>query len=157
MKNNIAYLRYLIRHKYFVFLAGRKAGVSLVRLLIHDWSKFTFREWIAYREYFYGTRTEAVTEAFNRAWLHHIHWNKHHFQHWVLIEDPSSDEQIKALKMPEKYVREMVADWYGAGRAIFGKWGAAEWYQERKDKIIIHPDTRVLVECLIGMTMEQVL
>jgi hypothetical protein len=34
------YFTYLVRHKWFVFLAGRRTGVPPRRLLIHDWSKF---------------------------------------------------------------------------------------------------------------------
>jgi hypothetical protein len=51
--------------------------------------------------------------------------------------------------MPEKYVREMVADWFGAGKAITGKWGAKDWYQTKKDGIKLHPKTKALVEELL--------
>jgi hypothetical protein len=36
---------------------------------------------------------------------------------------------LKALPMPEKFVREMVADWMGAGRAITGRWDVNDWYR----------------------------
>jgi hypothetical protein len=54
-----------------------------------------------------------------------------------------------ALPMPEKYVREMVADWMGAGRAITGRWEVAQWYAKTREHIIVHPDTRARVEELI--------
>jgi hypothetical protein len=54
------------------------------------------------------------------------------------------------LEMPECYVREMVADWCGAGRAITGKWEVAEWYTKTRAHIILHPATRVRVEELIA-------
>lgn len=51
--------------------------------------------------------------------------------------------------MPERYVREMVADWYGAGRAITGRWDAPGWYWENKEKMKLHPATRSFVEVLL--------
>ena len=40
------------------------------------------------------------------------------------------------IPMPEKYAREMVADWAGAGRAITGKWETLEWYEKNQEKIL---------------------
>lgn len=168
-------LKYLARHKWFVFIAGRSLGVSFWRLLIHDWSKLTPSEWTPYADSFYGNyppwdrakiecpgysgkTKESVAEAFTRAWLHHVHFNKHHWQYWTLIDDPESRLNrfvgplscTKALMMPEKYAREMVADWFGAGRAITGKWDAKNWYEDRKEGIVLHPETRKLVETLLA-------
>jgi len=55
-----------------------------------------------------------------------------------------------ALAMPERYVREMVADWMGAGRAITGKWEVAAWYAKTREHIILHPETRAQVEAMIA-------
>lgn len=52
--------------------------------------------------------------------------------------------------MPEKYVREMVADWIGAGRAITGKYEAHSWYQQNKEKIQLHPQTKDLAEKILN-------
>lgn len=53
----------------------------------HDMSKNTPDEYTPYDNYFYGEQTPAIIEAFNRAWLMHIHRNPHHWQYWVLIND----------------------------------------------------------------------
>jgi len=53
------------------------------------------------------------------------------------------------LEMPEKYVKEMVADWMGAGRAITGRWECQEWYEKNKGKMILHKWTRNLVELFL--------
>ena len=45
MKAHLRYLGYVLRHKWFVLVAGLKVGAPLWRLLIHDWSKFTAAEW----------------------------------------------------------------------------------------------------------------
>jgi hypothetical protein len=50
--------------------------------------------------------------------------------------------------MAETDVREMVADWMGAGRAL-GKPDTRAWYEANKDKMILHPATRRRVEMLL--------
>jgi hypothetical protein len=163
MIKHLKYLNYLLRHKWFVFIAGRKHGVSLWRLLIHDWSKFLPCEWIPYVDYFYGEKARLQKEewddsrywpaamkyyvAFDRAWLHHQHASPHHWQHWVLRND---DGSTKTLQIPENFAREMVSDWFGAGRAITGKWDAKNWYEKNKEKMLLHPETRTLVESLLA-------
>ena len=85
--------------------------------------------------------------AFDKAWFHHQHRNPHHHQHWVLREDGGD---LKALRMPDGLVREMVADWCGAGRAITGKWEVASWYEKNADKMVLHPAVRKQVEDIIA-------
>jgi hypothetical protein len=148
------YFTYLARHKWFVFLAGRRTGAPVWRLLIHDWSKFLPVEWIPYAVKFYGSPVGSdppaeITrrrDAFDRAWLHHQHWNQHHWQHFLLKEDSGG---FRALRMPDSLAKEMVADWMGAGRAITGQWDVLPWYQANREKIILHPTTRVLVDKIL--------
>jgi len=152
MRAHLRYLSYVVRHKWFVFLAGLKTSAPLWRLVIHDWSKFTPAEWRPYVLSFYGPwkygdRPPVVVAAFDRAWLHHQHRNPHHWQHWILREDSGA---TKLLPMPEHFAREMVADWMGAGRAITGKWGALEWYTKNRAKILLAPETRCSVDALLG-------
>lgn len=157
LRPHLSYLKYVLRHKWFVFIASWHCEVSLWRAIIHDWSKFLPCEWTPYVRSFYNangtkrewkTRTDADKEAFNRAWNHHQKANKHHWQYWLLTND-SDDPKHVALPMPEKYAREMVADWFGAGRAITGAWGAIDWYAKNKGKIILHEQTRNQVEALL--------
>jgi hypothetical protein len=149
VKPHLRYASYVARHKWFVFRAGLKTKAPLWRLVIHDWSKLTPAEWFPYVASFYGKhgRTPEVRAAFDGAWLHHQHRNPHHWQHWLLRED---DGDTKALRMPPKLVREMVADWMGAGRAITGRWEVASWYEANAHKMLLHPDVRLQVENLIA-------
>lgn len=148
MEKNWQYLKYIVRHKWFVLVAGLKFKVPLWRLIIHDWSKLMPVEWAAYREFFYGergpdgSRPPLVKAAFKRAWLHHIHLNPHHWNHYVYTDTDGTE----TLEMPETYLREMLADWWGAGRAVTGRWRADEWYEENKSNIVFHPETRDQVE-----------
>lgn len=159
------YLKYVLRHKRFVYQAGRKLGVGHWQLLIHDWTKFLPREYFAYVNYFYSSFPEYdpndpykwltrgyygktsidIEQAFDYAWNRHQKSNKHHWQFWLLTRD---EGETVALFMPEKYVREMLADWIGAGRAL-GKIDTKEWYTAHKDKIILHPESRELLESLL--------
>ena len=170
MKSEFQYWSYVLRHKWFVLVAGFRLWKMVVRvrgmfwrLLVHDLSKFRRGEWIAYRRYFYedweplvavlkhmpawtGPTAESVERDFDRAWLAHQHRNPHHWQHWILRED---DGDVKALRMPYRCVVEMVADWMGAGRAITGRWGVEDWYRGNKDKMDLHPHTRKEVERIL--------
>lgn len=54
IKANWQYLKYVIRHKWFVFTACRTLGVPWWQSIIHDWTKFLPCEWFPYVRYFYG-------------------------------------------------------------------------------------------------------
>jgi hypothetical protein len=147
------YLLYVLRHKYFVFVEGRKLGVSTWTLIIHDWQKFTLAEWGPYVLSFYGPwkykeRPQWLVEAFDRAWLHHIHYGPHHWQYWLLIMDTAVEGDPKVLRMPDRYVREMLAAWRGAGRAITGEDNTKGWYLERRERFkrVLHLDVREWIE-----------
>ena len=153
MYNNLKYLSYILKHKWFVFVAACKLGIFW-RGLIHDMSKFSRKEWIPYREYFYGDypdtlkeEKERMEDAFDAAWLNHIHHNPHHWQYWILRED---DGGTKVLRMPIGYMKEMLADWIGAGKAL-GKPDTKGWYLANKDKIVLHDETRAWIEKELGV------
>jgi hypothetical protein len=151
MKAHFNYFKYVIRHKWFVFLAGLKLGVPLLALITHDWSKFLPSEWAPYVAYFdkYEGRERplAVQHAFDVAWNYHQKRQPHHWNYWCLITD-SDEPRFRPLPMPERYLREMVADWHGAGRAL-GKNDTVGWYLANCEKIVLHPDTRRRVENLL--------
>ena len=114
----------------------------------HDDSKFSDREYSAYDDYFYGNQSHAVVEAFNKAWLHHIHKNPHHWQHWVLIND--DDGKNRALEMPLGFVIEMICDWWSFSFNSGNLYEIFDWYEDHKDKMILHPKTKALVEDILG-------
>jgi hypothetical protein len=173
MKAYLQYLKYVLVHKWFVFVAGLKTKAPLWQLLVHDWSKFLPDEFFPYADYFYNNEKQQkenieafglfglaelapwgyyTKDHFNIAWLYHQRRNPHHWQYWYLMQD---NDPSFPLPIPEKYSREMVADWAGAGRAITGKWEVAAWYEKNKEKILLHPDTRLFVESLVrGLTKD---
>jgi Family of unknown function (DUF5662) len=170
------YAGYVWRHKVFVFRAARRLGVPWLGLL-HDWSKLLPDEWFPYVESFYGgpfldgswggknQRPKAVADAFDRAYLAHVHRNKHHPYAWVAYVNPLPQRTAAlapgverpmatytTLPMPERYVREMLADWEGARLAGSdgAKGSTREWYAERGASLPLHAETRVLVERLLA-------
>lgn len=117
----------------------------------HDKSKFVAEEYDAYDDYFYGDADDedrkVVKECFNYAWLHHIHNNPHHWQHWVLYND---EKPVMALEMPEEEVYHMIADWWSFSWIKDDLTEIFKWYDEHKDKMILHEKTRRLVEKTLG-------
>jgi hypothetical protein len=118
------------------------------------WERFSGYEKVYHHGAAWGLSAEGRKAAFDRAWLAHLHRNRHHPQHWLLRQDTDGDVY---LEMPEKYAREMVADWLGAGMAIKGHgWDRApaecrEWWAANRDRpgYGMHPRTRALVETLL--------
>ena len=115
----------------------------------HDQSKYSYDEYEAYDKYFYGgNKSYEVTQEFRKAWLEHIHRNHHHWQHWILINDDPNEGEI-IMEMPYKYVIEMICDWWafswnnGNLNEIF------DWYDEHKDYIKLHKNTRKTVETIL--------
>jgi hypothetical protein len=168
-------LKTVLKHKWYVFTAGRRLRVPFWRLVKHDLSKFSRAEFRAYAEWFYGTKGNH--DSFQRAWLHHIHANDHHWEAWIV---PEGDERLRVfhtadgpvmipldqpldnvlhtaaelipiivpavtiLPMPLVCVREMVADWFAAGKAYNGAWpdpANYTWYRKARDRLELHPDT----------------
>jgi hypothetical protein len=158
IKNIIPTLRYAaktIEHKVYVFRAGLKTRAPIWRLVIHDWSKFTPAELPHYGRQFFGDRSDP--EGFARAWLHHQNLNPHHWEYWIPREvherDPGGRGPGQAMEMPEWAVREMIADWMGAGRAYEGAWPGKDWpwLFANWPRIAprLHPETRILVRAFV--------
>lgn len=120
--------------------------------IAHDDSKHSIEEYEAYDDYFYGKEGKdeddisVIDSAFDYAWLHHIHCNSHHWQHWILFEDEGN---IKTLEMPVKDVYEMIADWWSFSWKSGNLSEIFDWYEKHKDKMKLHPMTRELVEKIL--------
>ncbi len=145
------YLWYVLRHKWYVFVGCMTLGVPFWRALTHDWTKFTPAEFGPYARRFFSGRggvedKEADPTEFKVAWYHHWTRNPHHWDFW-LFTDEETGARVPT-EMPETYVREMVADWYGAGMAM-GKPDIYGWYLAGRNHRYMHEKTRVLVAQVI--------
>lgn len=123
----------------------------------HDASKLSQSEYDAYDAYFYGkNKTKKIKENFNLAWLHHIHENPHHWQHWILMEDdPETGEPFKCLEMPIYYVYEMICDWWSFSFRKGDLYEIFDWYEEHKSTMKLHPNTRKEVERILGLIRDK--
>lgn len=137
----------------------------------HDESKYGKKEYEAYNNYFYNERTPEVEKQFDYAWLHHLHNNKHHWQYWLLKEDDSyviTDNGttndmcvMKALDMPDKYIAEMIADWWSFSWSKYIKnhnkqdlYEIFTWYSDHVDKILLSHNTELKVEKMLNSIKE---
>lgn len=149
------FIYHLFPHKAVVFyyclkFAWRFQCLILIwRGLIHDWQKFVPLEAIYYsytfgKVYAEDELTATMKEGFTRAWHHHLRFGPHHWQHWLMHKaDP--------IQMPNSYVYEMICDWISMG--IITRKDKLEfitWYNTNKDTILLHPETRKLVESIIN-------
>jgi hypothetical protein len=129
----------ILKHKAYVFRAGRWTGAPMWNLIIHDWSKFTPSELPYYAARFHSPNWNA--DEFAKAWQHHLANNPHHWESW------------KGTLMPEPYVREMIADWFGASRAYSGAWPKSEdeweWLNQNYHRMNLHPTTMRLIETVL--------
>jgi len=173
-QENMKYIRYfwyVLRHKWFVFIECCKLEILWLGVT-HDSSKFQQSEFIPYARHFYGPNShhkngshaskgiktdrdktgyykagDTGDLAFDFAWLLHQKRNKHHWQWWILPED---DGGIKVLSIPDNYLKEMVADWWGAGRAQ-GTPDTKKWYRKNKSKLQLETLTRDRVERMLAL------
>ena len=124
--------------------------------LTHDLSKLTPVEFLPGAKYWQGNRSpnnaQRLAEGCSTAWLHHKGRNKHHFEYWIDY-DLTEGGTIAGMRMPAKYVAEMVCDRIAASKNYLGdKYtdaSAWEYYEHGKDHYVLHPETRrELEECL---------
>lgn len=161
-KKYFQYLKYVLKHRWFVFVECCKVGIPW-RGLVHDLSKFMPDEFFAYAKWFYSVQGikfnggfawefhehELLRSAFDKAWLLHQKRNPHHWQWWILQND---QDGTYPLLMDKAYVLEMVCDWRGAGRAISGKDDVLAWYHKNAGKMVINDISRAYAENLIWNT-----
>lgn len=140
----LLHIRYLLRHKLYVLRAGRRRGVALWQLIIHDWSKFLPSEFFPYTRKFFGSdRSEAAEAAFRKAFTLHVGRNPHHWEHWCLEGVP--------LPIPDRYLQEMLSDWDGAALAKSDGVDTPTFYARNRDAIRLHPLTRIIVDHKMGI------
>ena len=121
----------------------------------HDQSKSEPDEYEAYDAYFYGgNRSFKVVQEYRKAWLLHLHRNPHHWQHWVLINDDPKEGEI-LIEMPVNYILEMICDWWAFSWSKGNLKEIFNWYDEHKNYMKLHPNTRKKVEEILGKIKEK--
>ena len=156
MNQYIAYIVSLREHIENVQEACEQLGVDRNQADIHDQSKFSPEEFESYANYFWNSdgtpakkedHTTMKQYEFIHAWLHHIHYNPHHWQHWIFPDGYAPENMVASkyitrdgtMPMPERFVLEMVADWMGASKSYTGSWDMGIWLIENIKRITLHP------------------
>ena len=148
-------------HKYLVAKGCFAVGLYLQGLL-HDMSKYSWIEFRVGAKYFQGTRSPNNAEredyGYSSAWLHHKGRNKHHYEYWLDYGNPP-DRRITGMRMPEKYVVEMFMDRIAACKVYMkGNYhdaAAWEYYARSKSILLMHDETRALLEEMLMMLAEK--
>ena len=150
IKNFFGHLKTVIVHKYWVFYYGCKLGIP-VRAFFHDFSKFNPIEFFESVKYYQGGVSSPINAAkadkgYSLAWQHHKGHNPHHYEHWT----DKYDTGTVPIKMPYKYLVEMIADYLGAARVYHGKnftlLDELKWWKTKlKENVCINEHTRNFV------------
>ena len=160
MNRLIGHFRTITKHRHAVIRNCRRAG-SLWQGLRHDVSKYSPTEFIPGVKYYVGTRSpnelERADKGYSAAWLHHKGRNRHHFEYWS--DYNPVERRVGPVKMPLRYVIEMVCDRMAASKIYLGdKYtdaSALEYFVHGKSHRVIHPETSDLCERLLTMLADE--
>jgi hypothetical protein len=138
----------ITKHKFVIMWYCWKMGLFWQGLM-HDNSKFSFKEFFRSAKYFQGNRSPIDAEkrelGYSYAWQNHHNKNKHHWEYWT----DWKNGKVYGVKVPFKYVLEMVADFIGAGKIYNkGNWNRhmpLDYHLQTKDNRVFHEDTLKLL------------
>jgi hypothetical protein len=130
------------------------------RGILHDLSKYYPVEFARSAKYFQGTSSpisaEKTANGYSLAWQHHKGYNKHHWEYWT---DFDGEGKLMLLKIPPKYVAEMLCDWAGAGKAYNkGSWTIdtlKTWYYKTKPGRYLHTSTLAYIDMLMANVKDE--
>lgn len=150
-----AHLRTINHHKRLVMRHCFAVGLYRQGLL-HDLSKYSPAEFWVGAKYFQGYRSpndaERLDKGCSTAWLHHKGRNKHHLEYWIDYS-PSGSHAMCGMKMPVRYVVEMVCDRMAASKTYlkeaYTDRAPYDYYMRARDHYLLHPETRALLESLL--------
>lgn len=156
----IRHFKTITHHKMLVMKYCFKVGLYKQGLL-HDLSKYGWTEFRVGIRYYQGNRSpnNAEREAigYSSAWLHHKGRNKHHYEYW--IDYGLQGSGMKGMKMPVKYVVEMFLDRIAASKNYekehYKDDSSLRYYLGGKKEMLIHEDTKKLLEELLYMLAEE--
>ena len=151
----------ITHHKFLVMQGCFKVGLYKQGLL-HDMSKFSPTEFLVGCKYYQGTRSPNAAErevlGYSTAWMHHKGRNKHHYEYWTDL-DPTQRGKMSGVPMPPNYVAEMIMDRIAASKTYlrdkYTDRASLEYYNRAKERDLLHPQTRDLLEKLLNMLAEE--
>ena len=155
----LEHLRTVNRHRHLVRKYCFRLGLYW-QGLTHDLSKYSPTEFWRSAKYYQGYRSpndqERLVNGVSLSWLHHKGRNRHHLEYW--IDYTTNKSGLGGMKMPLRYVCEMVCDRVAASQIYLGDkyTDASPWqyYEKSKDHYLLHPETRALLEKLLLMVRD---
>ena len=159
--NILGHFKTITSHKLLVMKYCFACGLYKQGLL-HDLSKYSPVEFIPGCRYYQGNRSpneiERMEKGYSAAWLHHKGRNKHHLEYWIDYT-PTGGHCMDGMKMPLRYVCEMVCDRVAASQIYlkekYNDASAWEYYDRSRGHYLLHPDTRALLEQLLQMVRDE--
>ena len=156
IKNALGHTRNIITHKWWAFYYACKLGIPF-RGFMHDWSKFSPVEFFEGAKYYRESSSPipACKEAngYSLALQHHKGRNPHHYEYWI----DNVDNGGTPIKIPYKYVLEMVADYLAAGKTYQGKnftfKSEYEWWKSQRQLRNMHEDTKMFLDIVFSYLM----
>ena len=161
LRNAAKHFRTITKHKIEVAKLCFRIGL-VKRGITHDLSKYSPTEFLMGARFYQGFRSPNAAErefrGYTEAWLHHKGRNRHHFEYWLdLSDDPGM--RIKPAPMPKRYVLEMLCDRIAASKtykgAEYSDTDPLAYYERSKGYVIMHPETRALLEKLLVTLAEE--
>ena len=158
----LQHLQTINHHKYLVMKECFEVGLYKQGLL-HDLSKYSPTEFIPGVKYFQGNRSpnnaQREAEGCSTAWLHHKGRNKHHYEYWIDYPAKGGNGSLIGMEMPVNYVVEMFCDRVAASKIYQEKnytdAHPLEYFTRAKDRILIHENTKALLEKALTILAEQ--
>lgn len=152
----LAHFRTITKHKFLVMKHCFRIGLYRQGLL-HDLSKYMPSEFLIGCKYYQGTRSpnnaEREVKGYSAAWLHHKGRNKHHLEYWTDYSLAQKGTAMSGVKMPRKYVAEMLMDRIAASKVYNGReytdHDPLAYYQNGKTHYLLHPETADQLEKLL--------
>ena len=159
--NFLGHLKTVLSHKRQVFLLCKKVGI-IRQGITHDLSKFSPTEFLPGAKYYLeGKRSpneeERLQFGYSSAWMHHKGRNRHHFEYWT--DYNPKDRKMMPIKMPVKYLAELICDRVAASKTYQGKnYTQAyplEYFLRGKPTRVIHPETSDTIEKLLTLLRDE--
>ena len=156
------HFRTITQHKLLVMKACFYVGLYKQGLL-HDLSKYSPSEFGVGCRYFQGTRSpnnaQREAEGCSTAWLHHKGRNRHHFEYWIDYSLNPDAKGLVGMKIPKKYMAEMLVDRISAGKIYkkndFTKESPLEYFNNGIGASIMHEASKDYLMMLLTMYAEK--
>ena len=156
------HLRTINHHKMLVTKTCFRVGLYRQGIL-HDLSKYHPVEFIPGGIYYQGTRSpisrEKELNGYSKGWLHHKGRNPHHFEYWIDYTPSSQGVKLVGMKMPKKYVAEMVIDRICASKNYqkekYDDSSALVYYMNGRGAMLVDEETDFLAIYLLTILSEK--